>query len=441
MQTRINPKEAASIISALEAGVVPQRGVRHLLVGRNEEVKEVLRILDDVAAGGSDLRFWVGDFGSGKSFMLRTIEAIALQKNYLVATVDMTPTRRFYATDGKAKALYTAIVNSIISQTAQNGNALDTVFSQWINQIAQAVASEAKISLPEALSKEAQSLMTNKILDITGSFAAAGLAFEMGQAIVKYYEGVLDNDRMLKAQALRWIRGEIETKTEAKRELGINRVITDDNWFDAIKNLSELFSRLGYAGLVINFDEAVNLYKLPRRQSRERNYERILNIYNECKSNEVQHLLVNFGATRKTVFDETRGLASYGALKGRLGAESSLDSELVNTNKTVLPLKPLTNEEIYTLLQRLTEIYNLHYRAQVELSLQEVQLYMEEQLNRPGADQFLTPRAVIKDYIEILDLIRQNPAIEVEKVILSKFGQESPVQKDSADTEDDIEVF
>jgi hypothetical protein len=442
VKSRVSPKEADNIIKALEGGIVPRRGIQHLLVGRNEEVQEIISILDSIAQGGSDIRFWVGDFGSGKSFMLGTIESIAVQKNFVVSTVDLTPTRRFYASDGKARALYSEIIDNIVVQTSQDGNAINTILEEWINRIIMNISKRDNIPTNELLMIENKEIVENEILNVTSSFNSVGLSYELGQAIAKYYEGIVKDNKVLKLKALRWIRGDIDTKTESKRELGIERIINDDNWYDAIKNLAELFSDIGYSGFVVNFDEAVNLYKLPMAQTRERNYERILNIYNECKSNAARGLFVNFGATRKTVFDENRGMASYGALKGRLGTEEGMDSKLLNTNRTVLPLKPLSVEEIYTLLENLNDIYNVHYRKNISMTTEHIKMYMEEQLNRPGSAEFLTPRAVIKDYLEILDLIRQNPDESIENIIYEKFGRESmPVTKDKANKDDEIEVL
>jgi hypothetical protein len=304
------------------------------------------------------------------------------------------------------------------------------------------ISKRDNIPMNELLMIENKKIVGNEILNVTSSFNSVGLSYELGQAIAKYYEGIVKNNKVLKLKALRWIRGDIDTKTESKRELGIERIINDDNWYDAIKNLAELFLDIGYSGFVVNFDEAVNLYKLPMAQTRERNYERILNIYNECKSNAARGLFVNFGATRKTVFDENRGMASYGALKGRLGTEEGMDSKLLNTNRTVLPLKPLSVEEIYTLLENLNDIYNVHYRKNISMTTEHIKMYMEEQLNRPGSAEFLTPRAVIKDYLEILDLIRQNPDESIENIIYEKFGRKSmPVTKDEANKDDEIEVL
>jgi len=168
----------------------------------------------------------------------------------------------------------------------------------------------------------------------------------------------------------------------------------------------------------------------------------VLNIFNECKSNIARGLYVNFGATRKTIFDEYRGMSSYGALKGRLGTEEGIDSKLLNTNRTVLPLKPLSVEEIYTLLENLNNIHNIHYRQEISMTTEHIKMYMEEQLNRPGSDEFLTPRAVIKDYLEILDLIRQNSNESIDNIIHIKFGREPmPITKDEDDKDDEIEVL
>lgn len=441
MANRINPKEASVIIKSLEAGVVPNMGVQHLLVGRNNEVEEVIKILDNVADGESDIRFWVGDFGSGKSFMLATIEQIALQKNFVVSTLDLNPSRRFYATDRKAVALYTEVIDNIKTKTLKSGNVLSSIIEEWLNQIFSRVSEKLNVKISEILEGNYQKEITNEILNIIGDFSAVGLSFEFGQAIVKFYEGFINDNRLQKTNAIRWLRGDITTKTEAKKILGINQIINDDNWFDALKNMSELFLGIGYSGFVVNFDEAVNLYKIPQSVTRERNYERILNIYNEAKSNVAKGLFVNFGATRKTIFDENRGLSSYGALKGRLGSEDSMDNKLVNTNRTVLGLKPLFNEEIYTLLENLVNIYNVHYKESITINESEIITYMEGQLNRPGADEFLTPRAVIKDFIEILDLKRQNPNVELIDIISERFKDVLALSKDPDDIDDEIEII
>lgn len=439
MMTKINPRDAESIIRGLEGGIVPSRGIRHLLVGRKNEVLEIIDTLDYLDQGGSDIRFWVGDFGSGKSFMLRTIESMAIQRNFVASTVDLTPSRRFYATDKKAKALYKEIVDNMATMGARDGGAIEAIVGQLVTGILTEGMEEGIVDLTD-LDDEAKAWVRDRILDLTTSFKSAGLAYELGEAIYHFFIGEVSGNRNLKLVAIRWIRGDIDLKMEARRELGLSEIINDDNWFDALKTLVELFRAIGYGGLVVNFDEAVNLYKLPMARTRERNYERILNIYNECKSSAIEGLFVNFGATRKTVFDESRGMSSYGALKGRLGSEESMDSKYVNTNRTTLGLKPLSPEEIYTLLDNLRNIYSVYWNQDMDFKGENIRTYMELQLNRPGADEFLTPRAVIKDFLEILDIKRQNPGVDELEIIQEKFGG-MPIYKDQEDLDDLLEVF
>ena len=440
MEHKIKPKEASSIIKALEAGVVPEKGLAHLLVGRKREVDEVLRVLEGIGEGESDIKFWVGDFGTGKSFMLRTIESLALSMDFIVATVDLNPERRFYASDGKARSLYREILAKLASKTSSDGNTLQMILEKWIHVMIREIAGEKAMDPKDLLLPENRRLVKEKILAETAGFYTKELAFELGQAIGKYFEGFAGGDTELAMQALRWIRADMTTKTEGRQVLGIREVITDDNWFQMIKNLAELFKRIGYQGLVINFDEVVNLYKLPMAATRERNYEKILNIYNECKGNIARNLFLNFGATRKTVYDEKRGMSGYGALKGRLGKDDSYAADILYTGKTVMDLKPLSPEEIFTLLEKLWKVFEVHHKVSIPMTHEDIQYYMVEQLNRPGAREFLTPRAVIKDFIDILDLARQNPKYLIRTLIEMKLGVNKQVTRDS-DDHDDIEIL
>lgn len=255
----INPKEAHQIIASLEGGVVPSRGIRHLLVGRRQEVDEILSTLERVKDGASDIRFWVGDFGSGKSFMLQTIDTFALEKDFVVSTVDLSPTRAFYASNGKARALYREIMNNLHIKTCQDRSCLEIVLQKWITRLREAWEPENGPLVFEILQAIERTFDTFKV---------PLMAYDFGKAVAAYAQGMLNEDREQKIQALRWLRAETDTKTEAKKTLGIGTIINDTNWFDALKTFDELVVKIGYAGLVVNFDELVNVYKLPRSQTR-----------------------------------------------------------------------------------------------------------------------------------------------------------------------------
>jgi ABC-type dipeptide/oligopeptide/nickel transport system ATPase component len=437
----LKPKESSSIINALQGGVVPRIGIQHMLVGRAKEAEAIIKSLKNVATGNSEVRFWIGDFGSGKSFMLQLIETLALRTNFVVSTVDFTPVNRLYSSDGKARALYAEIITKIIVQTDQDGNALMTILDQWIEKIMGEVVESNQIDFDTLNQPENSKLVVDKIIETTRKFSSPG-GFEFGQAISKYYEGYASGNSGLQESALRWLRGQYTAKTDSLRELGIREIINDSNYYDMLKNFAELFVAVGYQGFVINLDEAINLYKIAQGQTREKNYEQILRIYNDCTQGLAHNLLINFGGTRRFLEDERRGLFSYDALKGRLSFGKFENSSFVDLSQPVIYLQPLTQEDIFTLLSKLKTVFEQHYSVTIACSREDITRYMEGQLNRPGAAEFLTPRQVIREFLQILNIARQNPQASTGSLLDEMFGQKtSKVTKDSDDHDDDIEVL
>jgi hypothetical protein len=438
----LRSKEASSIITALEHRVVPRLGIQHLLVGRANETEEIVRILRKVAEGGSEVKFWIGDFGSGKSFMLQLIETLALKTNFVVSTVDFTPTNRLYATDGKARALYSEIVSKLITQTDQDGNALSSILDQWVERLMGEVVEELRIDLDALVTQDNRHHVMDRIVDAAKKFSSPG-SFEFGQAVAKYYEGFASGNNELQENALRWLRGGYTAKTDSLRDLGIREIVTDANYYDMLKNLAELFVSVGYQGFVVNLDEAINLYKLPMSQTRSSNYEQILRIYNDCTyEGRVKNLFVNLGGTRKFLEDERRGLFSYEALKSRLTTGKFADTNLIDLTHPVVYLKPLSQEDIFTLLSKLKTVFEQHYGVTIQCNDTHITRYMEGQLNRPGAAQFLTPRQVISEFLQLLNLARQNVGVTVDGLLDTMFGVEkAAIIKDADDHDDDIEVL
>lgn len=419
---QLKPKESAAIVNALAGGVVPHTGIQHITVGRADETKAVVDSLNNVSTGNSEIRFWIGSFGSGKTFILQLIESLALRTNFVVSTVDFTPENRLYASDGKAQALYSHIVTKLITQTDQDGDALPTILDQWIEKVMNEVVGEREIGFDVLDKPENQIHVRNKIIETTRGFSSVG-GFELGQAIAKYYEGYASNNPELQRLALRWLKGEYTAKTDSLRDLGIREIINDQNYYDMLKNLCELFVSIGYRGFVINLDEAINLFKIAQRQSREKNYEKILSIYNDCLQGNAKHLFVNIGGTKQFLEDEQRGLFGYQALKTRLTGGRLESMGLRDLSQPVIYLKPLTQEDIFTLLSKLKAIFEQHHHVTIACTEQQIIRFMEGHLNRPGAEEFLTPREVIRDFLQVLSLQRQNPDTTVDALLDQMFGK------------------
>jgi hypothetical protein len=415
MITNIKPKEATSIINSLIGGVVPKIGVQHITVGRSEEIAAVVSALEDVKNGHSLVKFWIGDFGSGKSFILHLLNTVALKQKFVVANADFTPDNRLYANDGKGTALYAAIMDNIAIQTKPEGGALPTLMEKWIEQILVKTAEDNQIPITAIRDAQYLSLIQTGIMKTISELTDVG-GFDFGTVVMKYYEGYINNDETLRRNALKWLKGEYSTKIEARQDLGVREIINDLNYYDMLKNFCRLFVSMGYSGFVINLDEAINLYKISTAAMREKNYEKILSIYNDCFQGKIANLYINFAGTREFLENERRGLFSYQALKTRLETNKFETVDIRDFAQPVIRLLPIDNNEIFVLLQKLKAIFDLNYGSEIDFDDHDITQFMEEIFNKPGASEFLTPREVIRDFLNILNILRQNPGFDKRKL-------------------------
>jgi hypothetical protein len=416
MALKLKAKETVAIINSLSAGVVPRIGVQHITVGRKLEIEAFTSALDDVKNGHSMVKFWIGDFGSGKSFMLHLLNIVAAKQKFVVANADFTPENRLYSNDGKAVALYSSIMDNIAIQIKPEGGALSTLLDKWIEQVVTITAQINNIPITEIRDECYFSLIQKNIMQTVNEVTDTG-GFDFGVVVIKYYEGYIKNDELLRRCALKWLKGEYKTKTEARQDLGVREIINDLNYYDMLKNFTRLFVSMGYSGFIINLDETINLYKISTSTARAKNYEKILTIFNDCFQGKVSNLFINFAGTKDFLENERRGLFSYDALKTRLETNKFETIEYRDLAQPVIKLKPLTHNEIFVLLNKLKEIFELNFATEIDLNKEDIQLFMEEMFNKPGADEFLTPREVIRDFLHILSILRQNPDVNKTNLI------------------------
>lgn len=416
MQLKVKPKEATAIINSLVGGVVPKIGVQHITVGRTDEVTMLLKVLEEVKQGHGMMKFWIGDYGSGKSFMLHLLNTVALKQKFVVTQADFTPHIRLYSNDGKGQALYSLLMDNLAVQTRPEGGALPVLLEKWIEQVIGRTAKKLGVSLLEIRESRYSESVREELMATINEITEVG-SFDFGLAVVRYYDGFIMGDDQLRKNALRWMKGEYTTKTEARHDLGVSDIVNDRNYYDMLKNFSRLFVSMGYSGWVINLDEAVNLYKIINPGMRQRNYEKLLNIYNDCFQGRVEHLFFNVAGTSEFMEDPKKGLYSYEALKSRLQVNKFENQKFRDLAQPVIRLVPLTHDEIFVLLHNLKRIFDFNYQVEMDFSEADIHHYMEEIYNKPGAAEFLTPREVIRDFLNILNVLRQNPEADKKQLI------------------------
>lgn len=434
---KIPKRIAQTLMNSLKGGVVPRVGLPYITVGRAQEIDALLHDVEIISEGGASFRFITGRYGSGKSFLLQTIRNFVMAKNFVVVDGDLSPERRLQGTRGQGLATYKELIRNMSTKTKPEGGALSLILDRWISSVQQGVMEAENLSITDpALAP----LVEKKIAAVVFSLSEMVHGFDFARLLTLYYQAYVSGDEEKKAQVLKWFRGEYSTKTEAKQELGVNIIITDDDWYEYLKLFACFLNQAGYAGMLILIDELVNIYKIPNAITRQYNYEKILTMYNDTMQGKARHLGIIMCGTPQCMEDPRRGVYSYEALRSRL-AEGHFAGEHKDLLSPVIRLQPLTNEEMLILVEKLADIHAGLYDYPQIVTAQDMVDFIRIEFGRIGADTHITPREVIRDFIEVLDIVYQNPGLKVGALLGSdsfRFAQNA-VQE--AQTQDEFAEF
>ena len=400
----IRPRDRDAVIQSLRAGVVPRAGQHLVQVGRNREIETLVTDIDRVADGGSAFRVVIGEYGAGKTFFLNLVRAIAMEKKLVVASADLNPDRRLHASGGQARSLYAELMRNMSTRTKPDGGALGGVVEKFIAT----AKAEAK-----AAGQGTEVVLRQKLEQLTELVNG----YDFADVIAAYCRGFEEGNEQLKSDAVRWLRGEFSTRTDARQALGVRTIVDDAAVYDQLKLMARFVRLAGFSGLLIGLDEMVNLYKLPNTQARNANYEQILRILNDSLQGNAVGLGFVLGGTPEFLMDTRRGLYSYPALQSRLAQNTFASGGLVDFSGPVVRLSSLTPEDFYVLLQKIHKVYALGDESKYLIPDQAIGSFMEHCSRRVGEAYFRTPRTTITAFINMLAVLEQNPGSSWQELL------------------------
>ena len=399
--SKLKPRERDAIVQALRAGVVPKLGLRHLQVGRVREIQELIKDIDRIADRGSAIRFIIGEYGSGKTFFMNLMRLVALEKGLVVMFADLAPDRRIHATGGQARGLYAEMARNLSTRTRPDGGALASVVERF-----------ASTAHREA---EDRNLPTDKVIrEKLDHFEELTGGFEFAEVVRRYWEGHETSDEDLKSAALRWLRGEFATRTDARKALGVRTIVDDANFYDQLKLMSAFVCEAGYKGMLVGLDEMVNIYKLWSSQARKSNYEQILRILNDVLQGSAASLGFLMGGTPEFLLDSRRGLYSYEALQSRLAENTFARGGLVDLSGPVIRLANLTQNELFVLLSNVRRVMQGENHSLPDGALEAFMVHCSKRI---GEAYFRTPRNTVTAFVNLLAVLEQNPDVEWSDLI------------------------
>ncbi|MBO5648451.1 MAG: ATP-binding protein [Clostridia bacterium] len=416
---RVPKRILSTLLTSIAAGVVPRAGAPYIAIGRSEEIAALLSDLDCVAEGAATMRFIIGKYGSGKSFLLQLIRGSALDRGFVCADADLSPERRICGAKGTGIATYRELLRNLSSKASPDGGALNQIIARWLSTLQADIAARGALPGSEAFC----SALTREIFSVTRDMEGEIGGFDFAAVLGAYYRAYNADDEEKKSACMRWLRGEYTTKTEARAALGVGSIIDDDNWYDYIKLWAVFFRRIGYRGFVVMIDECVNLYKITNRISRENNYEKILSMFNDTLQGKAEGLALLLGGTPQFLEDTRRGLFSYEALRSRLaegqfnGVGAGNITAYKNMIGPVIRLRRLSDDEMLALIARIARLHGQNYGWDVRVTTEDMTAFLRLCLARAGADAMITPREIIRDFCTVLNILLQNPDASFADVV------------------------
>ena len=399
---KISNRERDTIVQALRAGVVPRVGLQHIQVGRESEIREMIRDIDRIGEGGTALRLIIGEYGSGKTFFMNLVRTLALERGLVTMSADVTPDRRLHGTSGRAQSLYAELARNISTRSKRDGGAMGAIVERFATQ----AVNEAETS--DRMPTEVIRAKLAHLQELTGGY-------DFATVITRYWEGYDRGDDDLKDAALRWLRGEYATRTDARRDLGVRTIVNDASIYDHLKLVSLFVQGAGYKGLLVTLDEMVNLYKIANSQSRQGNYEQILRILNDVLQGTASSIGFVMGGTPEFLYDTRRGLYSYQALQSRLADNSFARDGIVDLSGPVIPLANLSPEDMYVLLHKIRSVVQTDNDA--ALPDEALTDFMSHCSQRIGDAYFRTPRNTVREFVNLLSVLEQNPGLSWQSLI------------------------
>ena len=416
-QTKVPKRIARTVLNSLKGGVVPRIGLPYVTVGRKSEIEALLHDVDIISEGGASFRFIVGRYGSGKSFLIQTIRNYVMDKGFIVADADLSPERRLQGTRGQGLATYRELIGNLATKTRPEGGALTLILDRWISSVQAQAAQETGLQPGDPALSAA---VDRKIVAVTSQISELVHGFEFATLLSKYYHAYIEQDDETRMKVIRWFRGEYALKREAKEALGVNIIITDDDLYDYLKLFAVFFRLAGYAGMMIMIDELVNIYKIPNSITRQYNYEKMLTMYNDTLQGKAKYLGIIMGATPQAVEDRRRGVYSYEALRSRLAEGKFSRPGARDMLAPVIRLEPLTAAEMLVLCDKLAAMHAGLYGYSQSVTDEDLAEFIKIEFSRVGADSNITPREVIRDFIELLDLMYQHPEMKLADLLASE---------------------
>jgi hypothetical protein len=393
------------LVRALRSGLVPARGLDRLAVGREEELKHLRADLEFSQNGGAWVRCLSGDYGVGKTFFCSLAREEAWHGGFVVAAVDLGRDTLLHRFD----VVYQRIMDAIRTAYFREVPAFEFILQEWLFNLELEVQRSMglKPSTPEHRG-EVSAIIGRRIDEHLAKLRIYDRSF--ANALRAYYEASWQGNEPAATAAIGWLKGDVNIPADVRQELQLRGRVDNDNAFNFLQAIAALVVHIGYAGLIVIFDEAESIRSISRPESRNAAYENLCYLMDKTVRGEFAHCGFLLAGTEDLYNDTLRGVASHQALYDRLkpGWEGASARDC---RQSLIQLAGFDHGKLHEVARRVRRVHGIAYGWDAIGRLPDDMLkrLIEQTAAQFGGKFTAVPRGLLKGLVDILDALHRSP--------------------------------
>ena len=169
--------------------------------------------------------------------------------------------------------------------------------------------------------------------------------------------------------------------------------------------------------------------------------KKILTMYNDTLQGKAHHIGIVMSGTPQCIEDRRRGVFSYEALRSRLESGRFSREGRQDLMSPVIRLEPLTVEELLVLIEKLADMHRNLYGTNRTIDEKCLAEFLRVEYGRVGAGELMTPREIIRDFIEFLNILAQHSDLTPEALLASDEFHSAPTSAAGRPDDDQFVEF
>lgn len=343
----LNPARRAELLQALRTGTVPERSLDALAVGLDRFVEALDAEMSFVAKGHGVFKAVRGEYGCGKTFLVRWLQERAMDQGFAASEVQISETETPLH---RLETVYRRMMERL-STSAVRGGALASIIDGWFLQLETDVMAKGGVDPgdDEAVETAIGALMERRLLEITRR------APQFAAVLRAYHQASIEGDLVTAQGLLAWLAGQPNVGRSVKSGAGLKGDIDHFGALAFLQGVLVVLRDAGYSGLVFVLDEVETLQRM-RSDTREKSLNALRQLSDEIAKGQFPGLYFIITGT-PAFYDGPQGVQRAPALASRLHTDFDTEGRFDNPRAPQIRLIGFDRQQLEEVGRKVRDIF------------------------------------------------------------------------------------